>query len=492
VDNFGSIAAAGTGTISIGVDLQNGGSVINGSATVTGLSITGAVDGVFMDGGVGTIDNFGTITGTSNNGVEIDNYGNGGPDLVVNGATGTLSSYLITGANDAVHFGASGTVVNYGTLIGSVDAGVWIGGNATVNNGDSADLGRVIRGGAAGVFVGGSGTVDNFGSIAGTGTASIGVQLSNGGTVINGSATITGLSIIGAVDGVFMHGGVGTIDNFGTITGTSNNGVEIDNYGNGGPDLVVNESGALISGNVGVLTGGSTTLTNAGTITGTGGTAVQLGGNDTLALDAGARFVGVVNGGGGTNTLELAAADGTGTTGSIGSSFINFGALTVDTDAVWNLTGTNSILTVLNDGTLKVAASATLDVTTSIDVGSLGLFSLGANATLDVAADTGTSDSYGFLASAELAIDNASQFGTGVGTTSYAGPTIEKFIAGDSIDLKDVAAAVTLDYSSSSGLLQVMSGTSALATLQFQNATLGSGSFHVMDDGSGHALITHS
>ena len=59
----------------------------------------------------------------------------------------------------------------------------------------------------------------------------------------------------------------------------------------------------------------------------------------------------------------------------------------------------------------------------------------------------------------ETIIDKASLFGTNVGHPNYAGPLLLNFGAGDSIDLKDVASAgVSLNYTSSTGLLQVSSG----------------------------------
>jgi hypothetical protein len=88
-------------------------------------------------------------------------------------------------------------------------------------------------------------------------------------------------------------------------------------------------------------------------------------------------------------------------------------------------------------------------------------------------------------------IDAASLFGTNVGQSTYAGPLLEDFGAGDAIDFKAVGSAgITLDYTSSPGLLQVASGGAAVASLVFQNSSLGAGTFHAADDGFGHTIIT--
>jgi hypothetical protein len=68
---------------------------------------------------------------------------------------------------------------------------------------------------------------------------------------------------------------------------------------------------------------------------------------------------------------------------------------------------------------------------------------------------------------------------------------IENFVAGDSIDLSNVPeAGAVLNYSTATGLLQVTVGSTHPATLAFQTATLGSGTFEPGNDGSGHLLIT--
>jgi hypothetical protein len=93
----------------------------------------------------------------------------------------------------------------------------------------------------------------------------------------------------------------------------------------------------------------------------------------------------------------------------------------------------------------------------------------------------------------KLIIDNAANFGTHVGTTSYAGTLLENFAGGNVIDLKSIASAGSaLAYSAASGELQIAAGGVAIATLLFQNSSLGAGAFHAVTDGFGGTLITHS
>jgi hypothetical protein len=249
---------------------------------------------------------------------------------------------------------------------------------------------------------------------------------------------------------------------------TGGSGVE---FGNGATGTVVN-AGKIVS--------------NAGST----GTAIAFAtGTNRLVVDPGASFTGHVTTGGGPDTLELAA--GTGTFSGIGSQFTGFGTVTVDTGATWTLTGANTAATVDNLGTLALAASGSLDVTSTVAAASTGTFELNTSSILTIAADPAAGDKMKFLGSGELVVANASSFGVNVGTTTYTGPLIENFVAGDSIDLSNVPeAGAVLNYSTATGLLQVTVGSTHPATLAFQTATLGSGTFEPGNDGSGHLLIT--
>jgi hypothetical protein len=67
------------------------------------------------------------------------------------------------------------------------------------------------------------------------------------------------------------------------------------------------------------------------------------------------------------------------------------------------------------------------------------------------------------------------------------------FGTGDQILLKNVApAGLTPVYDTTTGILQVSNGSANVASLMFDKTTLGTGSFHIGDDGHGDPLLTHS
>jgi len=281
VTNFGTIIA--TGSAGIGVALHSGGDVANGSAKSTGWLINGVQYGVSMRYGSGTVTNLGTIcaSGPTGAGVRI-----AGTADVVNGS-GSAATWLIEGAT-GVAIGASGTVINDGTIEGKTGAGVSIGQGGRIANGGATQTGRVIEGVTAGVYVDGgnniTGTVSNFGTISASGAAGIGVALRHGGDVINGAVNSTGWLIAGAQYGVFMHYAAGEIINNGTIraSNTTGAGVQI-----GGDASVINGSGSLsawlIEGATGIGISGTGTIANDGTIKGAEGAGISVGDGGKIA-----------------------------------------------------------------------------------------------------------------------------------------------------------------------------------------------------------------
>src|SRR5262249_14752103 len=135
----------------------------------------------------------------------------------------------------------------------------------------------------------------------------------------------------------------------------------------------VTNSGTL-AGTIGFTVAGNgaaaQTVINSGTIAslvGSGGTAVAFGaGNDRLIVDPSAVFVGKVDGGAGTNTLELTSAASTGTLTGLGADFVNFTQGTIDSGASWVFAGANTIgigTTLTNSGTLRDTGTLQVDGT---------------------------------------------------------------------------------------------------------------------------------
>ena len=106
-----------------------------------------------------------------------------------------------------------------------------------------SSTGRVTVSNADGVLgtAGVAWLLTNLGTIKDTGTVGNGVHLTAGGKVTNGATSATGALIQGAVDGIYINGGVGTVVNNGTILGTSHYGVNMQAAGS-----VVNTSTGLI------------------------------------------------------------------------------------------------------------------------------------------------------------------------------------------------------------------------------------------------------
>ena len=121
------------------------------------------------------------------------------------------------------------------------------------------------------------------------------------------------------------------------------------------------------------------TVTNFGTIAGGSGVALKFAfARDRLIVEAGSKFVGAVQGGGGT--LELASGKGTiknlGVTGTISGSeavtFSGFGGYQLDAGTNWTLAGNDTIaagVTLASAGVLKVSGKVAINGTLNIDAG---------------------------------------------------------------------------------------------------------------------------
>jgi outer membrane autotransporter protein len=310
VDNRGGSIVGQTGA---GVFMNSGGTVVNKNTWswengVSGASIEGAEYGVEITGGLGTVINSGTIVGTNNDGVYL---GSGGS--VDNKHHGT-----ITGGEYGVEItGGEGYVTNdRGTISGESRDGVRLRADGTVDNGRHGG----IYGNVDGVHIssdvpvpavasefgggkyGGDYTVINYGTIVGTNRT--GVLLENGGNVYNGrrgeivggrygvdisSPVIINVGFASADGGSPYY----TVDNSGTISGESRDGVRLRDGGSvfndrrgdifGGMDGVHISSSSIpfltpgslvVAGNT--LTLDNYTVDNYGTIIGTNRTGVLL------------------------------------------------------------------------------------------------------------------------------------------------------------------------------------------------------------------------
>ena len=138
--------------------------------------------------------------------------------------------------------------------------------------------------------------------------------------------------------------------------------------------------------------------------------------------------------------------------------------------------------------------SGSLDVSTAVDPGSMGVFKLNGGSTLDVASALGISSKMSFAGGSELLVDDYNSFGQNVGTSTYAGSVLQNFGGDGTIDLKNFSSAnIGSSFSVSGGILQLqLNNGTQMATLDFQNSGLHAGSFHFSSDGGSGVLITHS
>jgi fibronectin-binding autotransporter adhesin len=525
-----TINNAATGTIKSDADdaIRPGqGATVNNSGTIrTNGQAADKADGIdFKAATAGTVNNndSGTISG-ARHGVTLSGSNGSGSVTVKNAANatitgrngsgvgsdagGTVTNYgTIEGAysgdgtqdgdGDGVDIDYAGTITNYGTIKGTGAGGYDSGGRANNSEGISIGGGTItnsgtISGARYGIVVNNDSNHDNTRSgVAATtitnkpgariegkdgyairlenklGTAADNDTIVNRGTII-GSGTIPDPTAVvtlqnGSVDG----GSVGTLDGV-TYTGT-------------GSARFIRGDGAAIQ-----MGQGDDVLTNYSTITGNSGRAISLeGGDDTLNLYTGSTVTGRIDGGTGTDTINLdkeslgpdtgtlanvinfeslnvkggtwkllddqaytrgatitagatlRIGDGA-TSGSITADIANNGALVFDrTDATsyaGTISGTGS-LTKVNTGTLTLSTAHSYTGTTAVSGGALNIRNAGALGAADGTAATGTTVASGAALELQggIAVGNEalSLAGTGVsnggalrsvsGANSYAG-----------------------------------------------------------------------
>ena len=477
IANSGSVTATASGA-----DAIDGGSGTSWSITNNGGIASSLGYGVFLNGTGSSISNSGSISGQGAvhlvSGASVTNTSGGTIK-----ATGTSGFSSIAG----VQISGSGTVNNAGMISAAgTGYGVSLDNGGTVTNGGS------ITGGEDGVVISGAGgQLINTGKI----TATVDDGVSVVGSVVNGvGGSISALSSGGfGPAAIYTPTGIGNVQNDGSISGAKY-GV----YFSAGGSVTngANSASASISGgSYGIfVTGGSGTVTNAGTISG-GSYAVYFSSNSAsnkMVVEPGAVFNGAVSGGQGT--LELASGLGSISGISSSGSFRSFQSLSIDAGGAWTLNGANnSVASVTNNGTLVVTGSC--KISTAIDSSSSGQFQLGvagASCTLEVASETGSRSQANFVGNGKLIIDNAGTFGANVGTSSYTGPLLESFAAGDTIQILNFSASgATISFDGSTGLAQISNATQK-ATLDFQTSTLASGGLQVASDGGTGIYVTLS
>ena len=387
-----------------------------------------------------------------------------------------------------------------------------------------------------GVTIDSGGNLANGGAISAVGDAVTGI----GGTLANQSG-----GVIAGLNAVHFHTLPGAVTNGGAIGGGTT-GIVLEAGG-----AVLNLAGGVISGGVGVQVGPAAgVVNNFGTITGTGGIAVQFGAadGDRLVVHRGAAFTGIVAGGDGADTLDLASGIGIGTIGGVGSNFIGFETLALQGGAQWRMAGQNTLpdhadlaiglgamLTVA--GTLRAAGTVELtrlgrlavrpngaivigdgpatDGAITVGVGARlsGIGSLrgdiidkglitATGGGLRVIGDVAGSGTMAIDANAVLAVSGAlaSRFvtflpagGAGGGTLQLGAPAavtsiIRGFGATDTIDLLGIGLASSISFAGQ--ILTVTPAVGASFALNFAGAH-NPALFAIAPDGNGGTLLTY-
>jgi hypothetical protein len=468
----------------------NGGSVVNGSATDTAARIVAGSDGAGAALTGGSLSNFGTISGgggytgagsgknagvaligasASNQGAVVGGYGAGG-HYVVESGTGQTG---YTGAAGVVL--TDSTLANGGTITGGVGGmgGGGFYGSSQPGAGGQGGVGMLLISGylgSTGLIIGGAGgpggTQGINPGVGPTGDGGGGARV-DGGSMTN-SGTVSGAAVPGGTGVYGLYLAAGAVTNHGTIQGSS------------GASYVIGGTGVTVTGgaldNTGLIAGGNgaggfynesggtglyltgATATTSGTIAGgaiglgqlnrfgAAGDAVLFGSvAATLIIDPGASFNGqVVANGAVVDVLDLASAASTGTLSGLGSEYNGFVQVTIDRDATWQFTGTDSLAagatitnsgTLIDDGALINNGVIVLDPST-MNVGSLfgtGSVTVGADSLLEVT---------GSIASGQTIMFAGMSAGSGaylhLDSPTNADGSVSNFDWGETIDLKGV------------------------------------------------------
>ena len=305
-----------SGTVSTGVSLTS--AVYTNPVTITsGAKVLSAISAATD----WTIQNNGYIASANRFGIALSAGG-----AVTNAAGGMIDGY--GGISVA---GAAGTVANAGVILSAGDAGVSLKSGGSVTNAAGGSIYSALY---AGLYGGASTTVCNNGNLGGL---RFGVVLRDGGSVTNAA----GASIYGVADkAIYLTGrAFGSVLNSGSIYGY-NFGVYLFDQGGS----VTNTAGGSISGKNrdGVISLGPATVANAGVITGaTDAVYFDGAGANRLIVSAGAVFNGAVKAvGGGANVIELTSSANAARLSGLGSEYVGFQSVTIDSGAAWTVAAT--------------------------------------------------------------------------------------------------------------------------------------------------------
>ena len=360
VSNAGTIVSTGE---------SKGAGVLIGPGTVTNAGpaalISGPRYGVYFYAGAGRVTNTGTIGSPNGFGVflsmggEVDNQAGGHLTAGLVGAyvLGTADSSVVNAGSISGRFGVlstnpASTVTNAGSIQATGKSGQ---GNSNELTGSGVQMrngGTIVN--AAGGVIDGYWIGAQIGSF--NGANANGGAVINAGTILANDPGVSGAAVWFKGDGRIENAATGTIGDgpFGIVTYNTVSVVNAGTIGGnrallfGGQGRIDNLAGGSIVGTArGIEIAGTTTIANRGVI---GGGAFAVlntvqGSGDRIVTYPGASFLGTVMGDADgapspNGVLQLAAGAGTGSVVGFGSQYLGFGRVEVDAGASWSLAGT--------------------------------------------------------------------------------------------------------------------------------------------------------
>lgn len=305
VNNYGTMQSTGLNGSTNGQAIDfNSNTSTTGTVTInnfaTGVMSAADADGIRPGNGA-TINNWGSIQGNT-----TGDTGNDGIDFQDPGKSGAVNNYgstsSITGARHGITAKEAITVYNEGIIQGYAGSGLNIDTttNSPVMSVTNASTGQIIGN-------------------AVSGADGDGIDIDRLATINNsGVIKAVGLSASPNINEAIAIGG-GTINNYagGTII-SDQRAITVDdsNLGNAFGAVAVYNEGTITGKDgqaISITSAFANTLTNKGTIN---GSVVMGNGDDTINLYTGSILNGLLDGGGGTDTIHLLET-GSGSLGTI-------------------------------------------------------------------------------------------------------------------------------------------------------------------------------
>ena len=266
--------------------------VNNGTISAREEGITDEADN--SDGDNNTITNNGTISSEEDEGIELDDE-----NTITNSESGIITAY-----GEGIDVDDRNTITNAGTITSMDNNGIEADDDNTITNSGT------ITASEYGLEIDDNNMVTNDGTI--TSTGGNGIRADDSNTIINNGAIVSETQ-----NGILLSGDDNTITNSGSITGIR--GIFSRDAGRPTRDNTTVVNNGTITGTdeaaIVFTTNGSDSITNNGILIGGDGTAVRMGaGSDEFIWQSNSQVTGIIEMGGGRDSLNVESADVIGVT----------------------------------------------------------------------------------------------------------------------------------------------------------------------------------